>query len=87
MNNLPRFFICLFALCAMALAATGDTEIATWKGNKKAISNLGGKKKEVIEVEIEDSDLNHNLVVIKKIKNTPKQYPRKAGSITKKPIA
>ncbi|MCY6372264.1 16S rRNA (guanine(527)-N(7))-methyltransferase RsmG [Clostridium ganghwense] len=57
------------------------------KGAKKAISTLGGKIEEVIEVEIEDSDLNHNLVVIKKIKNTPKQYPRKAGSITKKPIA
>lgn len=53
---------------------------------KNAISTLGGKLEEVIKVEIEDSDLNHNLVVIKKVKNTPKQYPRKAGSITKKPL-
>ncbi|AWZ49747.1 16S rRNA (guanine(527)-N(7))-methyltransferase RsmG [Hathewaya limosa] len=53
---------------------------------KKAITTLGGKVEKVIPVEIEGSDLNHNLVVIKKIKNTPKQYPRKAGTANKKPI-
>lgn len=54
---------------------------------KKAIGLLGGKIEDIIEIEIEDSDLNHNLVVIKKVKNTPKQYPRKAGIINKKPLA
>jgi 16S rRNA (guanine527-N7)-methyltransferase len=53
---------------------------------KRAIGILGGKLEDIIEVEIEDSDLNHNLVVIKKIKNTPKQYPRKAGTAAKKPL-
>lgn len=53
---------------------------------KKAISLLGGKIEDIIKIEIEDSDLNHNLVIIKKIKNTPKQYPRKAGVIGKKPL-
>ena len=53
---------------------------------KNAIGHLGGKIHNVIEVEIEDSDLNHNLVIIKKIKDTPKQFPRKAGIITKRPL-
>ncbi|QGU96748.1 16S rRNA (guanine(527)-N(7))-methyltransferase RsmG [Clostridium bovifaecis] len=53
---------------------------------KKAIGVLGGKLEEIIEVEIEGSDLNHNLVIIKKVKNTPKQYPRKAGTAAKKPL-
>ena len=53
---------------------------------KKAISILGGKLEEIREVEIEDSDLKHNLVIIKKVKNTPKQYPRKPGTATKKPL-
>lgn len=53
---------------------------------KKAIGVLGGKLEEIIEVEIEGSDLNHNLVIIKKVKSTPKQYPRKAGIATKKPL-
>lgn len=53
---------------------------------KKAISTLGGKIEKVIKVDFENSDLDHNLVIIKKIKNTPKQYPRRAGTVTKKPI-
>lgn len=61
-----------------------DEEI---KNSKKAISLLGGKLEKVIEVEIEDSDLNHNLVIIKKINNTPKKYPRRAVKISKKPIS
>ncbi|MGE5627096.1 MAG: 16S rRNA (guanine(527)-N(7))-methyltransferase RsmG [Solirubrobacterales bacterium] len=53
---------------------------------KKAISSLGGKLVNVIEVTIEDSDLKHNLVVIRKIMDTPKQFPRKPGAASKKPI-
>lgn len=68
------------------LAMKGPAAEEEIKSSKNAISTLGGKLEEVIEVEIEDSDLNHNLVVIKKVKSTPKQYPRKAGSITKKPL-
>ncbi|MFL0250105.1 16S rRNA (guanine(527)-N(7))-methyltransferase RsmG [Clostridium neuense] len=53
---------------------------------KKAISLLGGKIEDVIQVNFKDSDLKHNLVIVKKIKPTPKQYPRKAGTVSKKPI-
>ncbi|WP_373897213.1 16S rRNA (guanine(527)-N(7))-methyltransferase RsmG [Haloimpatiens sp. FM7315] len=54
--------------------------------SKKAIGILGGKLQEILEVEIEGSDLRHNLVIIKKIKETPKTYPRKAGTANKKPL-
>lgn len=54
--------------------------------SKNAVGVLGGKLEEIIEVEIEDSDLRHNLVIVKKEKSTPNVYPRKAGSITKKPL-
>ena len=54
--------------------------------SKNAVATLGGRLVEVIQVNIEDTDLKHNLVVVKKIKETPKTYPRKAGSISKKPI-
>ncbi len=51
-----------------------------------AIKALGGRVENVIEVKIEDSDLKHNLVVIRKIMKTPKQFPRKPGVASKKPI-
>jgi len=53
---------------------------------KAAIAMLGGKLEQVIEVEIEESDLKHNLVIVKKIKPTPKQFPRKPGVAAKKPL-
>lgn len=53
---------------------------------KAAIGMLGGRLEQIIEVEIEESDLKHNLVVVKKIKPTPKQFPRKPGVAAKKPI-
>jgi 16S rRNA (guanine527-N7)-methyltransferase len=48
------------------------------------IGNLGGVIKEVIQVEIEDTDLRHNMVVVKKEKETPKNFPRKWSAINKK---
>lgn len=51
-----------------------------------AINVLGGKLIEICEVDIEDTELKHNLVVVNKVKGTPKTYPRKAGLITKNPL-
>ena len=56
------------------------------KDAKNAIKTLGGQVEKILEVDIEGSDLNHNLVVIKKIKETPGKYPRKAGMVTKNPL-
>ena len=56
------------------------------KDAEVALKVLGGKVEEIIEVDIEGSDLKHNLLVVKKIKDTPKKYPRKAGMVTKNPI-
>jgi 16S rRNA (guanine527-N7)-methyltransferase len=53
---------------------------------QKAISILGGKLENIIEVNIEKSDLKHNIVEVKKVNKCPKTYPRKAGTINKKPI-
>jgi 16S rRNA (guanine527-N7)-methyltransferase len=56
------------------------------KDGKKAVSTLGGTVENIINVEVEGTDLNHNLVVIRKIRETPKIYPRKAGTAVKKPL-
>ena len=49
--------------------------------SKKAISILGG---EIIDVR--ETETSQTLVVIKKIKATPKKYPRKAGDPRRKPL-
>lgn len=54
--------------------------------SKNAIGTLGGKLERVDETIVEGTDLNHNIVIVKKVKECPKTYPRKAGNVTKKPI-
>lgn len=56
------------------------------KASKNAIRMLGGQIEHIEKVQIEGSDLNHNLVIIKKISQTHKKYPRKAGMVTKEPL-
>ena len=54
---------------------------------KKAISLLGGKFDRSKDFYLPDSDIYRNLVVIKKAKETPKKFPRKAGLPSKEPLA
>ena len=53
---------------------------------KKAIAILGGEISDQIEFTLPDSDIYRNLFVIRKIKETPKKYPRKAGLPNKVPL-
>ena len=56
------------------------------KTGQKALSVLGGKLIKDKELTLPNSDEERTLVLIKKIKNTPKKYPRQAGTPRKKPI-
>lgn len=53
---------------------------------KKAISQLGGELVDIIYITVPEFEYLHTLVIIKKIKNTPKNYPRKNSQIQKKPL-
>ncbi len=53
---------------------------------QNAIYLLGGQIKEQIEFVLPGSDVYRNLLVIGKIKETPKKYPRKAGLPAKEPL-
>lgn len=53
---------------------------------KKAINILGGKLTTVKKLILPDSDIERSFVLIDKVKNTPKAYPRKAGTASKEPI-
>ncbi len=54
--------------------------------SEKALETLGGRLLRVDETVVEGTDLNHNIVIVEKIKQCPKVYPRKAGTVAKKPI-
>lgn len=56
------------------------------KEGKKSIQILGGKLTEVKKLKLPDSDIGRSFVFIEKIKDTPKAYPRKAGTAGKDPL-
>lgn len=53
---------------------------------KNAIHVLGGKLTVVKKLELPDSDIVRAFIFIDKVKDTPKAYPRKAGTASKEPI-
>lgn len=52
----------------------------------RAIQILGGKVEKIEKFELPDSDIGRAFVYIKKVKNTSKKYPRKAGIPAKDPL-
>lgn len=54
--------------------------------SQNALKILGGKIEEIREFNLPNSDYKRNIIVVKKIKQTPKGYPRKAGKPSKMPL-
>lgn len=52
----------------------------------EGISILGGKVKNVVEFTLTEGENERTLIVVEKIKKTPKKYPRNFGQIKKKPL-
>ena len=53
---------------------------------KKAIKILGGQIDREELASLESSGLEHKIIYIKKVKDTPAKYPRKAGTPSKDPL-
>ena len=58
-----------------------DEEVAA---SKSAVFLLGGKISSVVKFELGES--GRSFIVIDKVKGTSKEYPRKAGTPSKKPL-
>ena len=83
----------LCELC-MPFCRTGGKFIA-YKGSdvdeeveeaRKAISILGGKLDAVHKFTLPESDLQRSLVIVGKTEQTPRAYPRKAGTPERQPL-
>lgn len=54
--------------------------------SKKAVHVLGGKIQEIVKFQLPGTEIGRSFVKIKKVQNTTKKYPRKAGLPAKEPI-
>lgn len=53
---------------------------------EKALIKLGGIIEKIEKMYLPGTDIERNIIIVRKIKNTPKEYPRKAGVPSKNPI-
>ena len=70
--------------CFIAMKGKLEEELGS---AEKAIKILGGKTEEVREFTLPGTDMERTIIVIRKVKETPKRYPRQAGRPSRDPIA
>ena len=56
------------------------------KAAEGAIRKLGGQVEQEVRYLLPESDIHRSLVIVRKVKETPKAYPRKAGTPSKDPL-
>lgn len=56
------------------------------QASTKAILVLGGKKEKTDKFLLPGTDMNRSIVVVRKVRSTPSQYPRQAGKPSKNPL-
>ncbi len=70
-------------ICICMKGKGGEEEL---KESMRAIELLGGKVSSVEKLILPESDFERTIIVIKKVKQTPNQYPRKPGTPQSKPL-
>jgi len=86
MSVLSEFCLPYVKIGGSFIALKGPSVDQEIKESTGAIKILGGELLDICEVNIEGTELRHNLVVVKKVKECSKSYPRKAGLINKNPL-
>jgi 16S rRNA (guanine527-N7)-methyltransferase len=86
MPVLAELTLPLVKVGGLVIAAKGQDPTAEIKEAANALGVLGGRVKQILPVTVPGLEAARHLVVIKKIKPTPKQYPRRPGLPAQKPI-
>lgn len=76
-------FVKVKGRCICMKSSDIDTEL---ENAKKAINILGCKIESKDKFNLPNSDLGRSVIILRKVKNTPSKFPRKAGTPAKEPI-
>ena len=86
MTTLAEYLLPLVKVGGFCICMKGSEIEEELKNSKYAIKELGGKIEQVENFNLPDSDIERNIIIIRKEKETPNKYPRKAGAPAKQPI-
>lgn len=56
------------------------------EASSKALEVLGGEIEDVKELALPSSDIKRNIIIVRKLRQIPTKYPRKAGKPSREPI-
>lgn len=83
-NVLAEYALPLVKVGGYLLAYKGPDVDNELKKGSQAIKVLGGEIKGIVNFNV--NEMNHNILIIKKIKQTSIKFPRKAGTPAKTPL-
>lgn len=86
LSTLSEYLIPLVKLEGCCISMKGSEIEEEVQQSKKAILLLGGKIEKIKKFQLPKSDIDRNVIIIRKVKSTPSKYPRKPGMATKEPI-
>ena len=86
MTTLVEYLIPFIKVGGRCICMKGNDIEEELEQAKFAIKELGGKIEKVESFNLPNSDMERNIIIITKIKETPNRYPRKAGMPSKMPL-
>ena len=86
LNILVELCLPLTKLGGKMIAMKGSSGLEEVEEAQKAIQVLGGTIEKTITVELPEGMGKREIIIIKKIKNTPSKYPRSFAKIKERPI-
>lgn len=86
MTTLVEYLIPFIKVGGRCICMKGNDIEEELEQAKFAIKELGGKIVKVERFNLPNSDMERNIIIITKIKETPNRYPRKAGMPSKMPL-
>lgn len=86
LSTLSEYLIPLVKLKGCCISMKGPDVKEEIQQSKNAILLLGGKIEKIEKFQLPKSDIDRNVIIIRKVKSTPLKYPRKPGMATKEPI-
>lgn len=85
LNTILEYMLPFIKVGGKAICMKGPGYKEELEQSKRAIEVLGGKINHIENIII-SGDLERNIIIVEKIKNTPKNYPRGQGKPLREPI-
>ena len=76
LNTLTEYLLPLVKVGGIAVIYKSSKLDEELKEAKKAIEILGAKVEKIEKIVVDEENLERNILVLKKVKNTPNKYPR-----------